>query len=769
MLNTPLMTSHRSPLKYIVVYLLLVISSVLGYLGWHTFNAPAPAYTTSLAFNLSLWTGASLVYWWIALRRYHAYTTRNHAHTQLDLERLKLALEAASQGLWDWDLRQTHTIFFSSAYCANLGYSQAEFGDNQQAWKNRLHPQERELIVRNVTTFLANKDEHYDSTYRMQHKDGDYRWIHSRGRLIKDAAGTPIRFIGIAHDITAQRGTEERLKQAKAVFESTHEGVLITDHNNNIVHINPAFSQITGYNAEDVLGRTPSMFKSGRHTADFYRTLWTSLVTNDEWSGEIWNRRKNGEILPQYQTIRLIRDENGLVSHNVAVFSDISLLKNSQSELNHLSRHDPLTGLANRTQLYERLAQILKTSIEHDQNSTLFLIDLDHFKTINESLGHSAGDQVLQSIAQRITNIIDQKKCTLARIGGDEFVVICQSTGNPTEAAIMAQALIQASKEPFILNNNELFISASIGICLFPRSGQTVEEIMRNADSALSKAKDSGRDTFAFYSSEMTEQAFQRISVGSELRHALESDGLTVYYQPVYAMDTLQLVGCEALVRWNHPQRGLVPPNEFIPIAEELGLIGAIDEWVLQRACEQMYIWQTQGQQLDFIAVNLSSRSLSNQQLTQTVAATLERTGIAPQHLELEVTESAVMENPTHADATLKELQALGIRLAIDDFGTGYSSLSRLKSLPVHKLKIDQSFVKNLPSDVEDIAIVRAILALGKSIGLQVQAEGIETEAHLHFLQEQQCPLGQGYWFSRPLPTADFSQLLATQFSKNPN
>lgn len=292
---------------------------------------------------------------------------------------------------------------------------------------------------------------------------------------------------------------------------------------------------------------------------------------------------------------------------------------------------------------------------------------------------------------------------------------------------------------------------------------------MRNADSALSKAKDSGRDTFAFYSSEMTEQAFQRISVGSELRHALESDGLTVYYQPVYEMQTLQLSGCEALVRWNHPQRGLVSPAEFIPIAEELGLIGAIDEWVLQRACEQMYIWQTQGQQLDFIAVNLSSRSLSNQQLTQTVAATLERTGIEPQHLELEVTESAVMENPTHADATLKELQALGIRLAIDDFGTGYSSLSRLKSLPVHKLKIDQSFVKNLPSDVEDIAIVRAILALGKSIGLQVQAEGIETEAHLHFLQEQQCPLGQGYWFSRPLPTADFSQLLATEFRKNPN
>lgn len=769
MLNTPLMTPHRSPLKYIVVYLLLVIGTVLGYLGWQTLSTPTPAYTGALLLSLSLFAGLSTVYWCVALWRHSAQSKQQHVSAQLDAERLKLALEAANQGLWDWDLRQSQTIFFSSAYCATLGYSPTEFGNNQQAWKNRLHPEERELILRNVTTFLADSHEDYDSTYRMQHKDGDYRWIRSRGRLIKDATGAPERFIGVAHDITTQRGAQERLKQAKAVFEITHEGVLITDHNNIVVHINPAFTQITGYNLEDVLGQTPSMFKSGRHKADFYQALWTSLETTDEWSGEVWNRRKNGEILPQYQTIRSIRDENGLISHNVAVFSDISLLKSSQSELNHLARHDPLTGLANRAQLYERLTQTLHKSLKQGKNSTLFLIDLDHFKTINESLGHSVGDQVLQSIAQRITGIIDQKKCTLARIGGDEFVVICESTHNPAEAATMAQALIQASKQPFMLNNNELFISASVGVCLFPESGQTVEEIMRNADSALSKAKDSGRDTFAFYSSEMTEQAFQRISVGSELRHALESDGLTVYYQPVYEMQTLQLSGCEALVRWNHPQRGLVSPAEFIPIAEELGLIGAIDEWVLQRACEQMYIWQTQGQQLDFIAVNLSSRSLSNQQLTQTVAATLERTGIAPQHLELEVTESAVMENPTHADATLKELQALGIRLAIDDFGTGYSSLSRLKSLPVHKLKIDQSFVKNLPSDVEDIAIVRAILALGKSIGLQVQAEGIETEAHLHFLQEQQCPLGQGYWFSRPLPTADFSQLLATEFRKNPN
>ena len=755
--ENPKMTYKRSLLKYILVYAALVLAGSLAYFICFTLAThSAQPNTTTLPISWLLLAGLSMVYWSVAWRSYN----KPQADAQADLERLKLALIAANQGLWDWDLTKQYDIFFSSTYCDNLGYSQAEFGSSLQDWKNRLLPEERELLLSNVMHFIHQGDGNYDSTYRMQHKNGSYRWIRSRGSLVKDSAGKPIRFIGIAHDITAQRGAEERLKQAQAVFESTHEGVVITDRTNTIVHINPAFSNITGYSDEDVLGKTPSMFSSGRHTPEFYQALWASLEANDQWSGEIWNRRKNGEILPQYQTIRIIRDENGLVSHNVAVFSDLSLLKDSQSELNYLAHYDLLTGLANRTQLYERLNITLQTLTNEGKNGSAFLIDLDHFKSINESLGHSVGDQVLQAIAERINAILDQRHCTLSRIGGDEFVVICQDSGTPAEAALVAQALIKASKEPFIIDNKELFISASVGICLFPHSAKSVEDIMRNADSALSKAKASGRDTFAFYSSEMTEQAFQRISIGSELRAALETQGLMLYYQPVYAMGGLTLVGCEALVRWNHPERGLVSPGEFIPIAEEIGLISAIDEWVLQRACEQMHQWQKQGIQLDFVAVNLSSRSLSKTELATTVADTLKRSGVKPQYLELEVTESAVMEDPDRADATLKELRTLGVRLAIDDFGTGYSSLSRLKSLPVHKLKIDQSFIRNLPCDSEDSAIVRAILMLGKSIGLEVQAEGIETAEQMHFLQELDCPLGQGYWFGRPMPEHDFSKLI---------
>ncbi|MDY0250268.1 MAG: EAL domain-containing protein [Pseudomonas sp.] len=756
------MKAKRYLLVFFLVYASLAACWLLGTLGLHDDSSlPLHDYNTkSHLSNLVAFTLLSILYWFIALQFHSKQKTLQQLDAQIRLERLQLALEASQEALWDWSLNDAEEVFFSAAYCANLGFSKEEFGSNQHAWQNRLLPEERERIYRNVMRFIAEGNGHYDSTYRMLHRDNSQRWIRSRGELIKNAKGQPVRFIGIARDITEQRINEERLKQAIAVFECTHEGVLITDHTNTIVHINPAFSHITGYSEEDVIGQTPRLFKSGRHSTEFYQSMWKTLESSDQWSGEIWNRRKSGEVLPQYQTIRLIRDENGFISHNVAIFSDISILKDSQSELNYLSLYDPLTGLANRPHLYERLKTTLRSAIELKKDSTVFLIDLDHFKNINESLGHSLGDQLLQAVAQRIAkNITNQ--CILARIGGDEFVIICETVNTPTEAALMAQKIIAASKEPFMLNNNELFISASVGICLFPRAGHTVEEIMRNADSALNKAKASGRETFAFYSSELTEQALQRIRMASELRYALENDELQVYYQPIYTMDVQKLVGCEALVRWSHPQRGLISPSEFIPIAEDNGLISAIDEWVLKHACAQMHTWLIADADLKFIAVNISSRSLSNNHLVEQVAHTLLSTDLAAKYLELEVTESAVMENPAAADAVLRQLRETGVRLAIDDFGTGYSSLARLKSLPVHKLKIDQSFISNLPHDKEDKAIVRAILALGASIGLDVQAEGVETVEQLEFLQMQNCALGQGYFFGRPLPTAQFTALIA--------
>lgn len=701
----------------------------------------------------------AIAYWFFVAFKYKKRQVKRQADTHLILDRFQLALEASREALWDWTLDDTEEVYFSAAYCAKLGFTQEEFGNTQQAWRNRLIPEVRDTIYQNTMLFIAQGEGQYDKTYRMLHRDNSHRWIHSRGHLIKNAQGKPIRFIGIARDVTEQYAAKVRLQQAKAVFELTREAVLITDHTNSIVYVNPSFTRITGYNEQDVIGNMPSMFKSSRHSKDFYQAMWASLNENEIWGGEIWNCRKNGELLRQYQTVRVIKNENDIVSHYVAVFSDISTIDNSLTELSFLSLYDPLTRLANRSNLSERLKISLNSAIENKNNHALFLLGLDNFKSINGSLGHNLGDQLLKDVALRLKETA-LFSSVVVRIGGDEFALIFENTTTAMDAVLIAETIIQACKAPFVLADNQVFISVSIGICLYPLTGTSVEVIMRNADSALHKAKASGRETFAFYSTEMTEKAYQRIRIASDLRLALERNELELHYQPVYELNQQKIVGCEALVRWNHPKQGQIAPNDFIPIAEESRLISALDAWVLRAACEQMHTWRAQHHDLKFIAVNLSSRSLSEGYLADKIALVLQQSNLEAKFLELEVTESAVMENPKQADIVLRQLRELGIRLAIDDFGTGFSSLGRLKSLPVNKLKIDQSFIRNLSNDTDDVAIVNAILALGASMGLEVQAEGIEEDEQVLFLQEQQCELGQGYLFGRPMPAKDFSALL---------
>ncbi|WP_137817707.1 phosphodiesterase DibA [Pseudomonas sp. 2FG] len=555
----------------------------------------------------------------------------------------------------------------------------------------------------------------------------------------------------------------ERLRQAAAVFEATQEGVLVTDAQTRISHINPAFSRITGYQQGEILGATPKLLKSGRHDPSFYQQLWRSLHQHGSWSGEVWNRRKNGEVYPQWQCIRVIHDEQGRISHYVAVFSDLSALKRSQYELDYLAHHDPLSDLPNRLLFTERVEQALGHGRRDKPGGAVLLIDLDHFKHINESLGHSAGDQLLKQVGERLQAQLHEGM-TLARLGGDEFGLLCEGCHRPEQAAAIAERLLAALRRPFKLEGQELFIGASLGLSLFPGDAQNVEQVLRNADSALFKAKHNGRATYAFYSQELTTLAQQRVELGALLHQALEQQQLRVYYQPIYALDGGQLLGVESLVRWQHPQRGLVPPGEFIPIAEESGLIGAIDAWVLQQACRQMRLWQQQGLNLEFVAVNVSSRLFSRGELDTQVMRVLAETGLEPGCLELEITESAVMDNPDTALALMQRLCALGVRLAIDDFGTGYSSLARLKRMPVHKLKLDQSFVRGLPADQDDVAIARAVITLGQSLGLKVLAEGIEQPAQAEFLQHLGCDLGQGYLFGHPQP----AERLRSQVEQRP-
>lgn len=582
------------------------------------------------------------------------------------------------------------------------------------------------------------------------------RWLQARGYVWVSLSALLIYGIGRrfarAHALQQPlKENRERLRQAAAVFDCTREGVLVTDTQGLIVHVNRAFMEITGYLCEDVMGQRPSLFKSGRHSAHFYQQMFQALESTGEWSGEIWNRRKSGEVYPQWQTIRVIHDDQGQVSHYVAVFSDISAMKNSEHELAHLAHHDPLTDLPNRLLFTDRAEQALASAQVHKRGCALLLMDLDHFKIINDSLGHNVGDQLLKLVAERLSDLFGPG-VTLARLGGDEFAVLAESCPQVVQAAALAQRMLNAMKDPFIFDGNQLFISASIGISLFPSDALSAEQLLRNADSALFKAKSAGREGYALYTEELTAHAQHRVEIAGELRRALDQHELRVYYQPVHDLHDSRLVGVEALVRWQHPERGLVPPGEFIPIAERTGLIADIDAWVMDQACRQMCQWLADGAPLSFIAINVSSRLFARRELYEQVAQVLHTTGLDPAFLELEVTESAVMDDPEVALEQLHRLRELGLRLAIDDFGTGYSSLLRLKRLPVQKLKIDQGFVAGLPWDEDDAAIVRVVIALAKSMGMQVHAEGIEQVEQARFLLDQECDMGQGYWFGRPMP-----------------
>ncbi|HDS1737085.1 phosphodiesterase DibA [Pseudomonas sp. BP8] len=577
-------------------------------------------------------------------------------------------------------------------------------------------------------------------------------WVLFSALLIFISRARLLNFIGIGAQLRNE--DRERLRMAAAVFDTTLEGVLVTDRSGLIVHVNRAFMRITGYQQDEVIGQRPSKFKSGRHGPPFYQQIYTALEANGQWSGEIWNRRKNGEIYPQWQTICAIRDDNGELTHYVAVFSDISAIKHSEQELAYLAHHDPLTGLPNRLLFNDRAEQALAVAQANKRGCGLLLLDLDHFQSINDGLGHTIGDQLLKQVGERLRLILGNG-VTLARLGGDEFGVLLENCQQVGQAATVAQDIIERMREPFSFEEHRLFISVSVGIGLFPSDALSAEQLLRNADAALFKAKTNGRACYALYTEELTAHAQHRVETASELRRALEQEELRVFFQPVHELASGRRIGFEALVRWQHPQRGLVPPGEFIPIAERTGLIAEIDAWVLRQACRQMVQWQAEGHELEFVAVNISSRLFGQRELYRQVAQVLDETGLDPALLELEVTESAVMEDPEVALEQLHRLRELGLRLAIDDFGTGYSSLLRLKRLPVQKLKIDQGFVAGLPGDEDDIAIVRVIIALARSMGMQVHAEGVEQAEQAQFLLAQECQLGQGYWFGRPVPAGD--------------
>jgi len=586
----------------------------------------------------------------------------------------------------------------------------------------------------------------YEFSNRYRHSNGSYRQIHWFAVFLVERG----LLYGIGRDITEMDEAQRRLEEVAAVFTSTGEGVLITDHSGAIRDVNDAFTQITGYARDEVRGRNTAMLASGRHDAAFFDKMWNELRTHGIWRGEMWNRRKDGEIYPQRTTISRIRAEGGEERGYVSVFSDISGIKKTEEQLQFLAYHDPLTKLPNRELVKEHLSQAIARCKRSGNKVALMFLDLDGFKNVNDSLGHLAGDNLLQQAALRLQKAL-RAEDHVARIGGDEFVIMIEGVQRDADVAPVAEKLVQALRAAFLIEGREVSVSGSLGISLFPDDGESVTTLMRNADSAMYSAKEAGRDQFRFYSQQLTTRAFEHVLLDNALRVALEREELRVAYQPQVNLSNGQIIGVEALLRWQHPAMGTVAPGRFIPHAERCGLITGIGNWVMEAACRQGVNWLAQGLQFGHVAVNVAAPQFAADDFLETVSDCLRRTGLPPQLLELEITESILLKDSLGAIQRMCDLRALGVRFSIDDFGTGYSSLSYLNKMPIDRLKLDRSFVSQITTEASDRISAEAVIALGKAMNIRVLAEGIETQQQADTLLAMGCTDGQGFRYSIPL------------------
>lgn len=550
---------------------------------------------------------------------------------------------------------------------------------------------------------------------------------------------------------------EQTLSLLGKVFESSNQAIMLTDSQAGILEVNRAFSDMTGYSAAEVKGRRPSLLSSGRHDRTFYQNMWRSLQERGYWQGEVWNRRKSGEVYPEWLSITAIR-EAGQITNYVSFFFDISEQKATQARLEFLTCHDPLTELPNRLIVQEQLSQAMVSSARRQLQAALLYLDLDDFRSINASLGQAVGDQLLRAVAMRLCQLLGEQ-CPLGRLDSDEFAIVLAGVKDLDQPAELAEQIIQAFLKPFVIAGHELICTLSIGIALYPEDGEDSDSLLKKADSAMSHAKQDGRNTFRFYSESMNRDAAAHLQLRTGLRRALAQNELFLEYQPQVELMSGRVIGVEALVRWQHPQLGRIAPADFIGVAEQSGLIVPLGEWVLQQACAQAAAWQRAGQPL-VVAVNLSGVQFKRGDLVDCVAAALLEHGLDPALLELELTETILIEGTEHVLNNLQRLKALGVQLSIDDFGTGYSSLAYLSRLPVDKLKIDQSFVRSLREVPANATIVRMVVQMARSLGIRSIAEGVEDAQARDFLLANQCDEAQGYWFSRPLPAETLTQLL---------
>ncbi|MBI2306209.1 MAG: EAL domain-containing protein [Rhodocyclales bacterium] len=627
-----------------------------------------------------------------------------------------------------------------------------------------------EVIGRNILLLYADEDESMDGFFnaflangsremhvRRRKKSGEVFWASVSLSVSRDDDGTPNGLIGYVVDISNQQAAEEKLRLHARIFECAGEAILVTDADERIVSVNQAFCNITGFCEREVLGLTPAMMNLGR-TGAHWDDIRRALDAQAHWSGELQPARKDGESYPAWVSVSVVQNTAGVVTHYCFVFSDITERKQAEEQIYRLAYFDPLTNLPNRSLLYSLLEQAITEAHRRHEHGALLFIDLNRFKHINDSFGHAPADALLAEVARRLSGSL-RKEDVVSRLGSDEFVVALFDINRRDDAAIVARKLLAVLAEPFFVEKHEVLLSASIGISIFPEDGRDAETLVRNADVAMYRAKQLGNSSILYYSREMNLRSLERLKLEGSLRHALDRTEFLLHYQPQLDLASGRIIGAEALLRWNMPGHGMIPPAQFIPVAEETGLIIPIGEWVIDATCRQLRAWLDAGLQPVKVAVNLSPRQFSHN-LPRTVLEILRTYDIPPDLIEVEITESMLMHNADSVVAMMQEFAAAGVYMSLDDFGTGYSSLSYLKRFPINTLKIDQSFVRGIPHDANDSAIATAIISMAKALNLRVIAEGVETAEQQTFLKGAGCDEIQGYWFSRPLPAEPFAILL---------
>lgn len=679
-------------------------------------------------------------------------------------ERIELALRGADLGLWDWHL-PSGGLTCNDRWRMLHGYA----GDAEpdfESWRHRVHPDDWPATQFALDRHLQGTTLTYEVEHRVRHPDGHWVWLLARGQVVeRDPSDAPIRMVGTHMDITGRKQAEADLRIAATAFEA-HEGMVVTDADTVILRVNRGFTEITGYTAAEAVGMTPRLLRSGRHDADFYAAMWESIRRDGGWQGEIWNRRKSGEVYPEWLNITAVVGARNELTHFVATLTDITRRKAAEDAIKHLAFYDPLTRLPNRRLLLDRLQQALAACARSGRLGAILFIDMDNFKTLNDTLGHEVGDQLLQEVARRLTTCVRPSDTvvriggTVARFGGDEYVVLLEGLSEIAQLAAsevenIGTRILIALARPYNLSGRDYHSSASVGITLFGSHGETVEELLKRADMAMYRAKAAGRNTLRFFDPDMQAAVSARAQLEFDLRQALRENQFVLHYQAQVRRDG-EITGAEVLVRWQHPQRGLVPPAQFVPLAEETGLIHLLGRWVLEESCRQLAAWSaTSATAALRLAVNISARQFRHQDFVAEVEGVLLETGADPHRLTLEFTESMLLDDTEDTVAKMTALKAVGVNFSLDDFGTGYSSLAYLKHLPLDQLKIDQSFVREVLTDPNDAAIARTIVALARSLGLAVIAEGVETQAQRDFLASHGCDAFQGYLFGRPGPAAE--------------